>query len=90
MEKQFVSKVNPMAKAIITVGYTEYVLDAQDALTILELIGSAEVYKAKYASASEGGSTHHVWECMNTDPYTLKLLPDNLYRMAKLAGKPAE
>lgn len=79
-----------MTKAIITVGYTEYVLDAKDALTILELIGNAEVYKSKYASASEGGSTHHVWECTYSDTCTLKLLPESLYRMAKLAGKPAE
>jgi len=76
-----------MSKAIIQMGYTKYVLEAEDALKIMDLITSAECFKAEWHKQEEGGTTYHVWDNDTSELQTLELLPDSLYRMAKLAGK---
>ena len=76
-----------MSKVIISFGYKSYVVDGDKALQIMELLQGAEQYESKYRSAAEGGTTHHVY---NTDLSMLdiKFLPNELYQMYKLAGKP--
>ena len=77
-----------MSKVIISFGYRSFVVDGDKALQIMELLQGAEQYEYKYRSAAEGGTTHHVY---NTDLSMLdiKFLPNELYQMYKLAGKPA-
>lgn len=77
-----------MAKGIITLGYTDYVLDLKDVVTISEIMGKAELYESKYASGS--GSTYHIYENSSKELATIKLISDDFYRLAKLAGKPAD
>lgn len=80
-----------MTKAIIRVGYDKYVMDAKDALAIHEILAKAERYSSKYQKAEEGGTLHYVWEQDNIDdPRSFEIMPDNLYRLAKLAGKPED
>ena len=74
-------------KTILALDYTSYVLDVHDALKILEILEKAERYEQRYRSGTES-NTHHVWSEVPTSTKTLALLPDELYRMAKLAGKP--
>lgn len=76
-----------MAKAIISLGYSEYVLDIKDALAVAEMLGKAEKHERKYHS-STSSSTHHIYESEDTELGTLKLITDGFYRMAKMAGKP--
>jgi|LakMenEpi03Aug12_release.lakeMendotaPanAssembly.Ray.scaffolds.fasta_scaffold925702_2 hypothetical protein len=77
-------------KATIQVGYEEYVMEARDALTIISLLSKAEKYKRVWAKEEDGGTTHYVYpqEPDESSKRSLILLPDNLYRIAKLAGKP--
>jgi hypothetical protein len=77
-------------KAIVQVGYDEYVMEARDALTIISLLAKAEKYKRVWAKDEDGGTTHYVYpqEADESSKRSLTLLPDNLYRIAKLAGKP--
>lgn len=78
-----------MTKAIVRMGYDKYVMDAEDALTIHEILAKAERYGSKYQRNEDGGTLHYVWQQDATDEMrSFELMPDNLYRMAKLAGKP--
>lgn len=75
-----------MAKAILTIGYTSYVLDIKDAVGVVEILSGAEMYESKYRSTSP--NTHHIYANENPELGTIKLISDELYRLAKLAGKP--
>ena len=80
-----------MGKAIIRFGYDNYVMEAEDAMRIHEILGKAEHYHSKYQRKEEGGTTHYVWpQDMSDDLKTIHVLPENIYRMAKLAGKPED
>ena len=75
-------------KAVIQIGYREYVIDADKALTLLGLLEDAEIYQEKYRQG--GVNTFHVYQNEDPQTTTLKLLPKKLYDLAKLAGKPEE
>jgi hypothetical protein len=77
-----------MKKAVIQLGYTHYVLDTQKALTLLALLEEAEIYETNWRATEEGGATQHIYEQPASTMTSVQLMPDNLYRMAKLAGKP--
>lgn len=77
-----------MAKAIVTIGYKDYVMDVEDAVTILGLLEKAERYETQYQKNSSN-YTHHVYEQELTDNVKdLKIITDKAYRFAKLAGRP--
>ena len=73
-----------MAKATIHLGYDEYVLDVGDALKVGELLAKAEKYERVYDNSS---ATHYIYPNEDME-WQLRLLSDEFYRMAKLAGKP--
>jgi hypothetical protein len=79
-----------MSKAVINIGYDNYVMDTKDAIAILELINSAEIYKEKYRSTADGGSTYHIYPQSYDSSKTIRIISDDLYRMSKLAGEPEE
>ncbi|CAB4189602.1 hypothetical protein UFOVP1288_7 [uncultured Caudovirales phage] len=81
-------------KAIITLGYVDYVLDTEDALRIVEVLGNAELYKADWSTE---GTAHYIYpvsegvaDGINHDlpVNNLRFLSEERYRLAKLAGKP--
>ena len=72
-------------KAIVQVGYKSYIMDAEKALTFLGMLDQAEVYESKWDGKT---SAHYIYNQENDSVRELKLVPDALYRMAKLAGKP--
>lgn len=78
-----------MTKVIMNVGYNEYILDIQDAVTVMEIMTKAEMYKERWRNT---GSTYHVWtdEEKNTPHMVIKPIGESLYRTAKLAGEPKE
>ncbi len=79
-----------MAKVIVEFGYDRaFVMDADRALTLLDLLKDAEVYKEVYRSKEKGGNTHHVFP-QQKELCSLKVLSSNMYSLAKLAGKPEE
>lgn len=71
---------------VISLGYSQYVMPTKDAVQVLELLEKAERYTHKYRAGDE--STHHVWA--NDTTFEAKLIGTDLYRMAKLAGKPED
>ena len=79
-----------MAKAILKLNYKEYVMTPEDALHILNLMGKAERYETTYASDSRT-KTYHVYDIpLEEKTEHLEIVADDLYRMAKLAGRPTK
>jgi len=76
-----------MSKVIVSIGWgSDFVMDAEKALTLLDLLKDAEKYQDKY---DKGGNTFHIFP-QEKEVATLKVLSSNMYAMAKLAGKPEE
>jgi hypothetical protein len=80
---------------ILEVGYTKYVLSAKDAVTVMDILNGAEIYQEKYVSEAnsptgKSHTLHHVYDQGDADMRRISLwaIPDSLYKMAKLAGKP--
>ena len=79
-----------MAKAIVKINYKEYIMNTEDALHILDLLSKAERYETVYASATKS-KTYHVYDVSIEDKIdSLEIVHEDLYRMAKLAGKPTK
>lgn len=74
-----------MSKCIISIGWNHYVMDTQQAVTVMEALANAELYKSIY---SEGETTHHVWEPSEPPSIDIKPVNEVMYRVAKLAGEP--
>ena len=76
---------------VVSLGYSNYVLSNKDAVALAEILERAELYEAIWIPSGErnaGGPDHtyHVYE--NDKQIDMKLISADLYRMAKLAGKP--
>ena len=77
-----------MSKVIVSIGWNnDFVMDADKALTLLDLLKDAEMYNEQYRSAELGGSTFHIFpqEKFLCD---MRVLSGSFYNLAKLAGKP--
>jgi len=77
-----------MPKAVVQIGWDHYVVDLDAAVAFATMMTTAESYLTKgYGEAR----THYVWDQEPSRALpTIQLIPDSLYRMAKLAGKPAD
>lgn len=78
---------------VIDLGYTSFVMGKEQALGLIDILEKAEIYESKYLSKEErerlgttGEYTHHVYP--NEKLFNMKVISDDLYRMAKLAGRP--
>ena len=82
-----------MSKALVSIGYVDYVLDISDAVTLMQIMSKAELYKAvTNYNAKPNTTAYYIWEQEPTHKANVvaQLLPDAVYRVAKLAGKPQE
>lgn len=82
----FITNVRRAKMMVVSLGYSHYVLPTKDAVQLLEILEKSERYVYKYRANEE--STHHVWASDTT--FEAKMIGGDLYRMAKLAGKPEE
>jgi len=73
---------------VMELGYNSIVLPIKDALAVAEIMQRAEKYEKKYNRGADSNNTYsyHVWA--NPDEVVMKLISDDIYRMAKLAGQP--
>ena len=80
-----------MSKAVIQLGYSSYVMDLEDAIKVINALMNSERYEAKYIGG-EHRYTYHVWtvdeDAKDPTTHMVTMIPDALYRIAKLAGKP--
>lgn len=79
-------------KAKLNIGYKSWVLDHDKAIQILTMLDEAECYDSKYHKDTGSGSltTHYVYPQEEVTTHNLELIPDRLYKMWKLAGKPTK
>ena len=78
---------------VIDLGYQKVVLKNDKALQLSEILSSAERFEDKYWSKEKREAkgmtddyTYHVYP--NDRSYSMQIISDDIYRMAKLAGKP--
>ena len=78
-----------MSKVLIDIGYRKYVVNAEDAIKIAAMLSTAELYESKYVKDDKGDgvSVHYIYP-QDDMRWLMELMPENIYRMAKLAGKP--
>lgn len=75
-----------MRKAIVAIGYANYVLDVDKAVQLIELLDEAELYEDEWGKEK---TTHYIYEQDPRDLVrSLKIMPASFYRVAKMAGKP--
>lgn len=81
--------MNKPEKAKLVVNFNSvggFVLDADKALAIMEMLRGAERYRAKY---NGNNTTYHVWPYEpDTTLVDIAYLTDSQYALAKIAGKP--
>lgn len=78
-------------KAILSVGYRHYVVDAADAVRVAEILLGAEQYTTKYRVQEEGGTMHHIWPAEGDGDdlsFPITVISDRKYHLYKLAGPP--
>ena len=79
------------SKCVVTLGYIDFIMDTTEALTLLGIVSKAERFKESYRDNKVGGYSYHVWEQDECESkFVARLIPESLYRMAKLAGKPTK
>jgi len=72
-------------KVSLSIGYTNYVLDVQDAVFIADKLAMAEVYETNW-TVNAKDQRHHIYA--NEKSFEMRLIGEGLYQMARLAGKP--
>jgi len=84
--RQYILRIRPM-KAIVKIGFKEFVMDAQEALQVAGILMHAELFESKYHG--DKGSTYHVYEQDGTG-INIEMMSHNRYQLCKLAGKPVK
>jgi len=84
-------KIKEDEMIIVEMGYKNYIMSNKDAVALAEILEKAELYEAKWIQSKERGNgepdyTYHVYE--NDQQIGMKVVSNDFYRMAKLAGKP--
>jgi len=80
---------------IISLGYRSVVLPTEDAIRLAEILAKAEAFEEKYRTKEEkeksGIDTDYTYHVFPQDQqFSMKVMPDSQYQMAKLAGKPVK
>jgi len=75
---------------VLEIGYRKYVMEAQQAVKVAELLANAELYDRTYIPQEERVDSdveyiHHIWGAEDT--VTMRVISDHTYHTAKLAGK---
>ena len=93
MAEQFISWIKGDKMIVIDLGYRKVVLDREKAMQLMECLETAEVYEEKYWSEDKRKElgmtetyTYHVYP--NDNNFSMQIVSDSKYQMAKLAGKP--
>jgi len=76
-----------MSKVVIDIGYRKYIVNADDAIKMAAMLSTAEVYETTYTKDS---TVMHFIYPQDDMRWHMDIMPDSIYRMAKLAGKPTQ
>ena len=77
---------------VIDLGYRKVVMPKEKAMLLMDCLESAEIYEERYWSEEDrkalgmtGTYTYHVYP--NDTNFSMQIMSDSKYQMAKLAGK---
>jgi len=82
-----------MNKAIVKVGYKEYIVDADKALAIADALADAEIYEACWHRPADGRDafyTYHVYAREHDEKFQIDVISTAHYNMSKVAGRPGK
>ena len=77
-----------MSKLCVRIGYTNYVMDGEKALALINMLEGAEVYESKWRTEADGGTTHHIYKQDDDTRFDVSYLSEEKYRLYKVSGKP--
>lgn len=63
---------------------TQVLLPIKDAITVAEILSKAHAWEEKYTSGSD--TAYFAYPCEKD--FTMKIVPDSIADMARMAGKP--
>jgi hypothetical protein len=93
--KQFISKTKEVEMVVIELGYKKFVLPRDKAMVLIDCLEGAEIYEEKYWNDEKRRQfgmtetyTYHVYP--NDANFSMQIVSDSKYQMARLAGKPQE
>ena len=80
---------------VIDLGYRKVVMPKEKAMQLMDCLESAEIYEERYWSEEDRKAmgmaetyTYHVYP--NDTNFSMQIMSDSKYQMAKLAGKPTK
>jgi hypothetical protein len=62
---------------------TQLLMSVKDAVTVAEILSKSHAWEEKYA---DGNTAYFAYPCEKD--FTMKLVPDSIADMARMAGKP--
>ena len=72
-----------MPKAVIRMGYNDYVVEMEDAIKVAQIMTTAQ----RYQSRGYGDDTsYHIWNAPKEE-VTIMIISDEVVRIATMAGK---
>ena len=81
-----------MSKAVLRLGYKEFLIEVGDMVKVIDLLAKAERFERVYVPADktkESYYTYHVYDQDAAGKFnSIEFMTEDMYRMAKLAGKP--
>ena len=93
MAERFTLWIKGGKMIVIDLGYKKVALTKEKAMLLMECLESAEIYEEKYWSEDRRKElgmaetyTYHVYP--NDTNFSMQIVSDSKYQMAKLAGKP--
>jgi hypothetical protein len=89
--KRSISKTEEINMIVIELGWKKLVMTKEAAFQLASCLEGAEIYERKWVPEGERvekgvDHTFHVYP--NDHAFGMEIISDDLYRMAKLAGKP--
>lgn len=74
-----------MAHVIVRIAYMDFVMPAKAGLEFVELLSKAQRFEKKFNNETRA-YTYHIYP--DDTEHTLTIINDDVYNVAKLAGKP--
>ena len=90
--KRFIFKEIEMV--VVDLGYKKVVLDRERAMALIEILETADVYEEVYWGEQDrirlgmGNETYTYHVYANDTNFSMQIMSESKYQMAKLAGKP--
>ena len=81
-----------MKKAIICIDYKDYVMNTEDAIKVVSVLAEAERYESTWVEENKAYN-HYIYKAkkdVREHIVGIRLISDETYRLAKLAGDPNE